>query len=381
MLAVAQLHRKLFMPNNTFLYNIIVSFKRILPVCITFQKINPILFPVQTPLIELYRWNFLHQSWRVIQQYVNKNKSVMKYNLPSTFQAINHYDIKVIHAHFGYTGFQALSVKEKTGLPLITTFYGQDISEYPKYSHWTKNYAILFKIGEKFLVEGPFMKKQLIKIGCTKEKIAIQRIAIMQDKYPFHTRKPKTKKEPVRILFCGTFREKKGLEYALKAVAKAYTRFPNLEFRIIGDGKLRPRILRLIKIYEMSKYTRLLGYQQHQSMINEMDRSDIFISPSVRAKNGDSEGGAPTTILEAQACGLPVLSTYHADIPNIVIPGKSALLAPERDVETLSNNLMTLLTEQERWKEMSKTGKNFIKAYHDVHKEVKHLENFYFNLI
>ena len=110
----------------------------------------------------------------------------------------------------------------------------------------------------------------------------------------------------------------------------------------------------------MGAYTKLLGFQQHENMIKEMDKSDIFISPSVTAANGDSEGGAPTTILEAQACGLPVLSTYHADIPNIVIPEKSALLAPERDAETLSNNLMTLLNEQERWKEMGGNGKNFI---------------------
>ena len=55
--------------------------------------------------------------------------------------------------------------------------------------------------------------------------------------------------------------------------------------------------------------------------------------------NGDTEAGAPVAILEAQATGLPVISSYHADIPEVVVDGKSALLAPERDAETLAKHL------------------------------------------
>ena len=57
------------------------------------------------------------------------------------------------------------------------------------------------------------------------------------------------------------------------------------------------------------------------------------------AKNGDTEAGAPVAILEAHATGLPVISSYHADIPDVVVDGKSALLAPERDVGTLAKHL------------------------------------------
>ena len=111
-----------------------------------------------------------------------------------------------------------------------------------------------------------------------------------------------------------------------------------------------------------------------------MDSADIFIHPSVTAESGDSEGGAPTTILEAQACGLPILSTTHADIPNVVVPEKSALLSPERDTDSLEKNLITLLNEQERWAEMGQLGRQFIEKYHDITKEVKGLERLYFKL-
>ena len=115
-------------------------------------------------------------------------------------------------------------------------------------------------------------------------------------------------------------------------------------------------------------------------MIEEMDAADIFIHPSVTAANGDSEGGAPTTILEAQVCGLPVVSTTHADIPSIVVPGESAMLAPERDVVTLGNYLCTLLSEPERWAEMGMLGRSFVERYHNVATEIGPLEERYYTL-
>ena len=64
-----------------------------------------------------------------------------------------------------------------------------------------------------------------------------------------------------------------------------------------------------------------------------------MLLPSITAQNGDTEAGAPVAILETQATGLPVISSYHADIPEVVVDGKSALLAPERDVGTLAKHL------------------------------------------
>jgi len=167
---------------------------------------------------------------------------------------------------------------------------------------------------------------------------------------------------------------------ALQAVERAYKTFPDLKFRIIGDGELQPQVEQLIDRYQMHAYTKLLGFLSHQSMIDEMDAADIFIHPSVTAANGDSEGGAPTTILEAQACGMPVLSTYHADIPSVVAPGKSALLAPERDIDSLAQNLMTLLSNQEQWSAMGMAGRTFIENNHNILSEVKRLEERYFRL-
>lgn len=105
------------------------------------------------------------------------------------------------------------------------------------------------------------------------------------------------------------------------------------------------------------------------------------MQPSVTAKNGDSEGGAPTIILEAQACGVPVISTTHADIPYITSQNDSALLSPERDVDNLVDNIRYLFENPKIWLEMGKKGRQHIENFHNVRKEVGALENIYYSFL
>jgi colanic acid/amylovoran biosynthesis glycosyltransferase len=387
MLAVAQFRRAFFLSTETFIYNYLTALRRVVPVCIGFQKTNLEQFPFEHTLVELYSWSIWNRGWRWLrggfwkkESYLKEKESYFKYDLPKTFETLERHNVRVLHAHFGFTGSLILPVKHETGLPLVTTFYGSDTSVLPRSEKWLRAYEHLFAEGDLFLVEGPYMRQRLLELGCLPEKANIQRIALPVYRYPFRRRLPKEKTDKVRLLFCGTFREKKGLLSALDAVRYAHERFSNLEFRIIGDGELRSQIEEKIGRHQMTSYTTLLGFQSHQRMIEEMDAADIFIHPSVTAANGDSEGGAPTTILEAQVCGLPVVSTTHADIPSIVVPGESAMLAPERDVATLGDYLCTLLSEPERWAEMGTLGRSFVERYHNVATEIGALEEHYHTL-
>jgi colanic acid/amylovoran biosynthesis glycosyltransferase len=245
--AVAHFRRILFIPTETFLYNYLSSFSRIIPVGITFQKANLERFPYSHPMVELYSWDIWNRGWRWLHERIWQEKGELRYDLPKTTKALQQYDVRVLHAHFGYTGSQVLPVKDKTGLPLVTTFYGEDISALARSERWKRGYAELFNQGDFFLVEGPHMQKRLLEIGCLPERAGIQRIALKLDQYTFRQRLPKGKTDTVRLLFCGSFREKKGLLYALDAVRHAHERFPKLEFHIVGDGELRLQVEQTIK--------------------------------------------------------------------------------------------------------------------------------------
>ena len=98
---------------------------------------------------------------------------------------------------------------------------------------------------------------------------------------------------------------------------------------------------------------------------------------SITAQNGNTEASAPVAILEAQATGLPVISSYHADIPEVVVDGKSALLAPERDVETLAKHLEYLVEHPDVWGAMGRAGREHVEQEYDVMVQVGKLEKIY----
>ena len=103
----------------------------------------------------------------------------------------------------------------------------------------------------------------------------------------------------------------------------------------------------------------------------------LFLSPSVTAGDGDSEGGAPVTIIEAEATGMPILSTLHADIPEVVVDGKSGLLSQERDVDSMAENLERLVAEPDLWEQMGRCGRRHVEGNFDVRRQVARLEEIY----
>jgi colanic acid/amylovoran biosynthesis glycosyltransferase len=94
-------------------------------------------------------------------------------------------------------------------------------------------------------------------------------------------------------------------------------------------------------------------------------QSHILIAPSVTAADGDEEG-IPNTLKEAMAMGLPVISTVHAGIPELVNDGVSGFLVPERDVEALADRLMRLVDQPETWAAMGRAGRRQIEAEFDT---------------
>jgi colanic acid/amylovoran biosynthesis glycosyltransferase len=378
---VAHFDYPLFLPKSeTFIYQYISHLERFRPVCLSWAFANLDEFPVPDRYCCLLKRkeNFFKSLYYAAQRrYLSKDRSAER--IAASF--LRDQKARLIHAHFGTTGTLTLRLKSVLGIPHITTFYGFDISKLPRKKKWLKLYETLFQEGDLFLVEGAHMSSKLEALGCPLEKIRIQRIAIPINRITFIPRQPKKKGQPPIVIFAGRLVEKKGLIYALLALKEARSRHYNLEFRVIGDGPLKEKILEIIKKNHMSDYVRMLGLLGYTDYLKELQEADIFLHPSITSSDGDSEGGAPTTILEAQAAGLPVVSSYHADIPNIVVPGESALLCEEKDWKGLSEKIMYLIENQRLWRQIGRAGRSFVEKYHDIRQEVKTLEDKYNDLL
>lgn len=131
----------------------------------------------------------------------------------------------------------------------------------------------------------------------------------------------------------------------------------------------------------MEERVLLLGALPYHAYGEEADKAHILLAPSVTAANGDSEGGAPTVLLEMQARGLPILSTRHADIPEVVVDNVSGYLVPERDIEALSAKLVHLLAHPEQWDGIGEAGRAHVERQHDIVRLARELEGKYDALI
>jgi len=292
---------------------------------------------------------------------------------------------RLIHVHFGNSGVDMLETKRATGLPMVTAFYGADVSQVPRDPVWRRRYKELFEEGDLFLAEGNVMRRALLDLGCPPDKVVVQRLGVDTDALSFVARRPDAA-GTAKILIAASFREKKGIPDALRAVERVRHRFPRLEVTLIGDATGKPgdeeekqRILEILEgLQETVTWKKFIPYPLFRA---ELFEHHVFLSPSVTAQDGDSEGGAPVSIIEAQATGMPIVSTIHADIPNVVVPGESALLSPERDVDALAENLARLVAEPDKWEAMGRAGRAHVEAHHNVRLQVPKLEQLYSQII
>ena len=379
MLKVAHVMYSYLAQSETFIWQYLHSFENIYPVVIAESlqnldqfplpsgKLRPIYGPRLKALQIIDHWyrRYLYQPFGYIVSHIAKRIMIKE-------------SVQMIHAHYGTIGCDYLSVASSLKIPMITTFYGFDLSVRELINRKRRTYENLFAEGTCFLVEGPSMRDKLIALGCPERKIRIQRIAIDLEQYRFSVRTWDGNRD-IHLLFVGRFVEKKGLEYALRALAKIKNEY-SFQLKIIGGGELDVKLHSLVSQLGLTDRVMWLGMQTHRKMIGELEKCDILIQPSVTAGNGDSEGGAPTVILEAQACGVPVISSFHADIPYITRPGQSAFLSPERDVDTLAENIRHLFDNSEIWRLMGKSGREHVEVRHDIRKEVIYLEKIYESL-
>lgn len=281
--------------------------------------------------------------------------------------AIQRWRPAVVHAHFGHVGASVLPALAGAAPPLVTSFYGFDASVLGIDPAWRPRYDALFSRGAAFLAEGPVLRDRLVAMGAPAARTHLQRIAIDTGAMPPWQRPPRP-----RALFVGRLVEKKGLADAVRAWARARTQMPELTLDVIGDGPERATVAALARALGVEHAVAFLGFRPYSDVIEALRTSSVLIHPSVTARNGDSEGGAPTVLIEAQAIGIPIVTTRHADIPYVTGGGGVGIwLCDEHDVPVLAEALIAAVRRGEA------SSPAHVRAYHDIATEVIRLETLY----
>jgi len=277
---------------------------------------------------------------------------------------MRQYD--VIHAQFGTYGPLALRLVETVALKseIVTSFRGYDATKYLKAN--AHAYDALFRKGRLFLPVSQALANRIVEAGCDPAKVHVHHSGIECSRFRYLARN-RLIDEATRVVMIGRLVEKKGIGYGLQAIARVIAAGRALSCTIIGAGPLREDLEHLIRELGIDAHVKMVGSKSHDEVLQEMDQSHILIAPSVMAADGDEEG-IPNTLKEAMAMGLPVISTVHAGIPELVEDGVSGFLVPEHNVEALAERLRHLVDHPEIWAAMGRAGRQKIEAEFDMDK-------------
>jgi colanic acid/amylovoran biosynthesis glycosyltransferase len=275
---------------------------------------------------------------------------------------------ELVHAHFGGDGWLISASAARAQLPLIVTLHGHDVTRQPsstgpKGVRYRRNLRTAFQRAKVLIAVSEVIRERAIHWGADPAKVRVHYNGV-----PIPTEVPDVPKQ-YDVAFVGRFVEKKGADDLIAALASV-----KAKALFIGDG---PRFA------EMQGYARslnvdatFLGARPADEVYRLLAQSRLLAAPSRTAADGDSEG-LPTTVVEAMALGLPVVSTHHSGIPEAVTDGVTGLLGPEGDREALTANLRKLLDDPALQASMGKAARARAEADFDAAKQSSRLEDIY----
>ena len=252
-------------------------------------------------------------------------------------------DTDVIHCHFGHRPSIVYPMLDAAGIdiPVVCSFHGIDMSEHVE-RMGPDLYRKVARRLRKALPVSEFFARRLVALGFDPKDVQIHRVGVDCSRFAFRERR-RAPDEPLRLASVGRFVEKKGFRHGVLAVDALRRRRPDIEVRyaIAGDGQTMGEVRALAGELGLGDRVRLMGSIPHSEVVSLLDASHALVVPSVTGSNGDMEG-VPTVTMEAQASGLPVVSTWHSGISEAVLPGVTGLLSEERDAEGMATNLEAL---------------------------------------
>jgi colanic acid/amylovoran biosynthesis glycosyltransferase len=311
--------------------------------------------------------------------FVNVQSDVAKYGLinkmvfkiPASFD-----DYDIVMFQMGHKLFDIRTTHNYKG-KIVVCIRGHDITSYLK-SH-PHAYDEYFKSCDLFLPVCRAFRNLLIKAGCPRNKIVVQHSCINRSTFKFRKRSL-PKHGIIRMVSAGRLVEKKGMIYSILAFERLLKKYPNLRYTIIGDGELNSTLQYVGKMLGLRNKLKFITWLVHEEYAEVLNKSHIFVLPSITAQNNNQEGIA-NVLKEAMAMGLPVVTTEHSGNAELINHGITGLLVPERDVDALYNAIDYMLSSPAKWTPMQIAAAKKVEKDFDKEKENDKLEAILYELL
>lgn len=286
---------------------------------------------------------------------------------------------RLIHAHFGIEGIIMLPLAKRLGIPLIVTLHGFDMSKLLKKRGYEKKLRDMFEKCDLIIAVSDKFKEDAILKGCNPDKIVRHYIGVPVEEFSFHERERK-ENSPVNFLQVSNFVEKKGHTFSIKAYANLLKEGVQAKLTFVGDGQTRKECENLANKMGISDKVVFTGKKPMGEIPGYMKKADIFVHHSVTSSDGDMEG-IPTVIMEAMAVGLPIITTRHSGIPELVVDGKSGFMVEERDVVSYTKRMIEIAGNYETRISMGRFNRDRIIEDFNMTKQNQELKSLYYRVL
>ena len=282
---------------------------------------------------------------------------------------IKKHKIQLLFAEYGHVGAEALSIAKYFNLPLIIHFHGHEAYRTTILEKYAGKYQEAFEYASAIIAVSRHMENQLLSLGAPREKLFYNCYGVDLSKF-----KKKTEIASDKLLISvGRFVDKKAPYFVLLAFKKVLDAHPEAKLMMIGDGYLRDSSKNLASYLGISGAVEFMGFIDHAETIKHMNKSSVFVQHSITAGDNDREG-TPNTILEAGACSLPVVSTSHAGIPDVIVEGETGFLVDEGGVNQMAEHIVYLLNHPSIAQEMGKKARKVIEEKFTLEQSIGNLK-------
>jgi colanic acid/amylovoran biosynthesis glycosyltransferase len=253
---------------------------------------------------------------------------------------LRQFEVEVALAEYGMTGVEILGACRKARIPLVVHFHGFDASRADVIARYLREYQRMFAEASAIVAVSTPMRAQLIGWGAPEDKTHLNPYGADETRFAGAS----AGGVPSVFLAVGRFVAKKAPQLTVRAFRDVASIDPSARLIMVGDGPLLDPTRRLAQELGLGARVEFLGARSQEEVAALMRRARAFVQHSMTAPDGDSEG-TPVSIIEAQMSGLPVISTRHAGIPEVVLQGETGFLVDEGDVQGMGRMMGMLAKE------------------------------------